>query len=549
MIVDTPPTLPAALAVLSTCEDAGLSVYDRRGKKALKRTYAEFTRRTLGRAAWLREQGLEPGQIAYLCVPTSHELLETFLAASLLGALPCVLGLPRAVGGLSVFQRRLQRLEEAFGGILITSEAVGAESGRSFWALPAEPPAEGLDPSEAFAPVDRESLAYVQLTSGSTTAPKAVAITQRNLSANTKAIYLSCIGLEDSDEEDVSVSWLPLYHDMGLVGMALTAFFHRYDLVLLQPQTFVGNPLRWLQVIAEQTKSVITTGPNFAYQWCLDRIKPEKLEGLDLTPLRVAGCGAEMIRPETLSGFCERMGPYGFYKHAFVPCYGMAEATLAVTFSPPGQDIRIAMEAGAEGREASGRVSCGKAVVGLEFTIQDPESGEEVEEGVVGEICARGDSIFPGYYQNEAATARVLRGGWFHTGDLGFQREGELFVTGRLKDLIILDGHNVAPYEIEWIAEQHFDMGGGRAAAFSVSPEGREIPVLVVEAREVPDAALLDTVVKQVGQDVATLYDLVLVRRGSLPKTSSGKVKRGKIREDYLAGALQVLWSRRASAE
>lgn len=523
----TPATFSEMLQALEVRSEKGLAVFDRRGRKRTGRPYPEVVARARAWGGWLRGQGTEPGEVVFLCLNTSHDLIEAFLGAVLIGALPCCLAQPRAIGGLSVFRRRLALLAETFpGGHLLTTPEVGAESGQAFW----EPPGDALDLDLAvpIEPVDPSALAYVQLTSGSTTTPKAVAISHANVSANTRAIILGGAGTPDENY----VSWLPLYHDMGLVGIVLTGLFHGVGLELMRPETFVGTPLRWLEAIAAQDSPVVTSAPNFGYQWCVDRIKPEKLAGLDLSPWRLACCGAEMVRPGTLSAFQERFGPLGFREGTFLACYGMAETTLAATFGQVGQPPVV----------HEGRVSCGQALEGLEVEVAHPEGGQRLPEREEGEIVIRGTSLFQGYYQNEPATRAVMREGWFHTGDLGYMHEGDLYVTGRLKDTIILDGANVAPYELEWIAEEHLDMDGGRAGAFSIDPAGREVPVLVVEVKALPPTDAIEQVQAQVAQDIAPLHDLVLVRRGTLPKTSSGKVQRGKVKERYLAGTLEVLW-------
>jgi len=545
-----PATLVEVVAALEDRPEGSLSVYDRRGRRREVRSYPEVARRARAWGARLRAEGVRPGEVVFLCLPTSHDLIEAFLGATLLGALPCCLALPRAIGGLDVFRRRLGLLGERFpGGHLVTLTEVGAElggaepggaDGRAFLDVAAIRDGLDLDDPIALEPVGPDALAYVQLTSGSTTTPKAVAISHGNLAANTGGIYGSGEGRLD----EVYVSWLPLYHDMGLVGIVLTALFQGPSLVLMPPEAFVGTPLKWLQAISEvEVGHVGTSAPNFGYQWCLDRIRPEKLEGLDLSRWRIACCGAEMVRPETLSAFQARFAPFGFREGTFVPCYGMAETTLAITMCPPQRAPRL----------HQGRVSCGPPIPGLELTVRpaqtDPDvaAGAPLPDGEEGEVVVRGSSLFQGYHRDPEATAAVVRDGWFHTGDLGLLHEGELYVTGRLKDLIILDGANVAPHELEWIAEAHVDVEGGRAAAFSVEQGGREVPVLVVEAKEVPPAAVLEAVDRQAASDIAPLHDLVVVRRGTLPKTSSGKVQRHAVRAAYLAGTLEALWSRRAS--
>jgi fatty-acyl-CoA synthase len=536
--VHSPPTLPELIGYLEGLEEErGLSVYDRRGKTKAFRSYREVARRARGWGAWLGAQGVQPGEVVFLCLNTSHDLVEAFLGVAALGALPCNLALPKAIGGLEVFARRLERLAEVYpGGHLVTTPDVGAaiNEGRSaprpFFTVPAELP-DGLVPRSA----EPEDLAYIQLTSGSTTTPKAVAISHANLAANARGIYL---GGQGGQLDHAFVSWLPLYHDMGLVGIVFTALYCGYHLTLMPPEAFVGTPRRWLEAISEAggVAHVVTSAPNFGYQWCVDRIPESKRQGLDLSNWRLACCGAEMVRPGTLSAFSARFGPVGFQEGAFAPCYGMAETTLAVTFCPPGRPPRIHRD----------RVSCGPPIEGLDVIVGDPQSGAPLQDGQEGEVLVRGSSVFQGYYLNDRATADVLREGWFHTGDLGFLHEGELYITGREKDLLVLDGANVAPYELEWVAQEHLPLDGGRAAAFSVERDRREHPVLVAEVKTVPDPAAMETVRRDVAGGFAPLHDLVLVRRGSLPKTSSGKVQRGEVRRRYLTRQLEaIMWQLR----
>jgi acyl-CoA synthetase (AMP-forming)/AMP-acid ligase II len=506
----------------------GVTVYDRRARPAGARSYADMSRRARAWASWLRERGVQPGEVLFICLPTSLDLIEAFLGAALLRALPCCLALPRAIGGLDAFRRRVEKVGERFpGGHLITTPDVGAELGRDHFTVPDDLEAAGQLELE---PVDPGDLAYVQLTSGSTQAPKAVAITHANLAANTDGT----VRWGQATRRDTLVSWLPLYHDMGLVGMLFSGLLRGINQVLMPPEAFVGSPLRWLKAIAAQETTVITTAPNFGYQWCVDRIPPGKEQGLDLSNWRLALCGAEMVRPATLDQFCARFGPCGFRRESFKPCYGMAETTLAVTFSPLDRGPRI----------HDGRVSCGSPMRGLTVEVRHPESGEPLAEGDEGEVVVKGSSVFAGYHLDPQATAAVLDDdGSLHTGDLGYLHEGELFITGRLKDLLILDGVNVAPYELEWLAQEHLPMEGGRAAAFSVEVEGRERAVLAVEVKAVPADEAMTALRRQVGSDFAPLHELVLVRRGTLPKTSSGKVRRRRIKELYQRGALEaVLW-------
>lgn len=528
-MTETPATLVDLVADMAQRDPArGVTVYDRRAKRSTTRSYAELAERARRWGGWLRERGVEREQVVFICLPTSHDLVEAFLGASLLGAYPCLLALPRAIGGLDAFRRRVDKIGARYGGShLITTPDVGAEVERAFHAVPDDLAAA---PLLELTPADPQALAYVQLTSGSTQLPKAVAITHANLAANTGGIFRAGQG----SPEHTLVSWLPLYHDMGLVGTTLTAMMHGLQLCLMPPEAFVGNPLRWLAVIAAQEGLVVACAPNFGYQWCVDRIPAGKEDDLDLSRLDLALCGSEMVRPAMLDEFCARFGPRGFRRETFLPCYGMAETTLAVTLSVPHREPKL----------HEGRVSCGPPIDGLTVEVRDPETNAAVADGVEGEVVVRGTSVFAGYHLDEAATAAVLDpDGSFHTGDLGFLHAGELYITGRLKDLLILDGVNVAPYELEWLAQEHLPMEGGRAAAFSIEVSGRERAVLVAEVKAAPDPEVMTALKRQVGADFAPLHELVLVRRGTLPKTSSGKVQRTKIKALYEQGELEaVLW-------
>ena len=525
---NTPRTL-AELVDFLAAEGGALGVYDRRGKTRLDRPFPEVARRARAWGAWLEAQGVAPDDLVFLCLPTSHDLVEGFLGAALIGALPCCLALPRAMGGLDAFRRRVEQLARFGRGHLVTTPEVGAELGTPFLTAPAELPLERLVDVPRLAP---SAIAYVQLTSGSTSAPKAVAITHANLAANTTSIVRRGGSVTRTE---TFVSWLPLYHDMGLVGMLFSAMFHGCSLALMTPEAFVGTPLRWLEAISNvrPDHTIATSSPNFGYQWAVDRVPAEKVAALDLSRWRIACCGAEMVRPDTLEEFTARFRPAGFDPGALIPCYGLAEATLAVTMSPAGRGPVV----------VGGNVACGPPVDGLQVTIRPVGRDDTLPEGQEGEVVLSGTSVFPGYFRDPEATAAVLRDGVFRTGDLGYLRRGELHVTGRVKDLIIIDGVNVAPHALEWLAQEHVDLDGGRAAAFSVERRRREVPVLVVEVKAVPAQAAIDALRAAVARDVAPLHDLVFVRRGALPKTSSGKVQRGQVRARYLEGALEgVLW-------
>ncbi len=520
-------TIVDILARLADSSDHGIVEYDRRGRAGEMRSHAEIHRRARAAAAAFAASGVEPGHVVFLQLPNGHDLVECFLGAVVAGALPCCLAPPRALGGLEAYQQRIAHLASAFpASHLIAEEDTGSRSGHQY----TQPPDRGDGAPLADLPeVAPESIAFLQLTSGTSRTPKAVRISHAALCANVRGILDGGRGVD----HEAYVSWLPLYHDMGLVGMLFCALESRSTMHLFRPETFVARPLNWLKTIASTGAPTITTVPNFALQHCVNAVTADKLEGLDFSRWRVSGCGAERVRESTLREFAERFGPFGFRSEAFVPCYGMAEATLAITFdrkdAPP--------------REVDGHVSCGRAVPGTEIVIRSVE-GEPVPEGVEGEITARGPGLCSGYTGDVVESP--IRDGWLHTGDRGFVRDGELFVTGRFKDLIIIDGHNIDPDEVEAIGDRVVRTPGGRCGSFSVDRDGREHVVLVVEVPTGGDNDRFTEWADAIGSEFASLFgfrirDLVFVKRGDLPTTSSGKVRRAQLRTQYEAGELDVL--------
>jgi fatty-acyl-CoA synthase len=511
---------------LAEVEDRGVTEYDRRGRPAVSRSYAELHRRVRAAAAALRTQGVRPGEAVFLQLPNSCELVECFLGALVAGAQPCCLAPPRALGGLEAYQRRLATLFEAFPSChLIAREETGARSGQAY-TLPPEcgEDAALLDPSR----VDPADIAFLQLTSGTSRAPKAVRISHGALSANVRGILDGGKGTSAHS----FVSWLPLYHDMGLVGMLFCALQARSPLHLFRPETFVARPLTWLKMLGGAGGPTITTAPNFAYQHCVDTVSPEAATELDLSAWDIAGCGAERVRPETIAAFIERFAPAGFRAEAFVPCYGMAETTLAVTFDRRAHAPNV----------HGGQVSCGRPLRGTELAIRG-EEGQPVPDGEEGEITVRGPGLFSGYAAETAASP--ICDGWLHTGDLGLVYDGELYVTGRIKDIIIIDGENLDPDEIEAVAERTVRTPGGRCGAFPVEVKGRERVVLAVEVPSRSADRVADWS-DAISTELASLFgfrvhDLVFVSRGDLPTTSSGKVRRAQLRVWYETGELKIL--------
>ncbi|MFP2911771.1 fatty acyl-AMP ligase, partial [Pyxidicoccus sp. 3LFB2] len=407
--------------------------------------------------------------------------------------------------------------------------------------------------------VTSDSLAFLQYTSGSTGTPKGVMLTHANLLDNLSHIHRSFGAHDDS----VGVIWLPPYHDMGLIGGILEPLYGGFPVALLSPLDFLKRPLRWLEAVS-RFGGTISGGPNFAFELCTRKINPEQRQQLDLSRWELAFCGAEPIRPETLERFVEAFGPCGFRREALYPCYGLAEGTLivsgvqkgagpalhAVRAEPLGRNRVEPAEAG--DTDARVLVGCGTTMQDQQVRVVDPESLQPCSPGQVGEIWVRGASVAQGYWQRPEETARAFHaktadghGPFLRTGDLGFLRGEELFVTGRLKDLLILRGRNHYPQDLELTAEQaHPVLRPGCGAAFSVEVEGEERLVLVQEVDPRRQLSSGDEVLAAVRQRLAELHEvqlhaLVLIEPGSIPKTSSGKIQRQGTRAAWLAQELK----------
>jgi fatty-acyl-CoA synthase len=390
---------------------------------------------------------------------------------------------------------------------------------------------------------------YIQFTSGSTGAPKGAVITYRNLCANLWAIMRHGLDIRD---DDVSVSWLPLYHDMGLVGKFLAPLAFSVEMVYLPTLAFVKKPASWITALSRYRAS-ISFAPNFAYLLAAKR-PPENTGDLDLSCIRALGCGAEPINPEVIRRFVEAFAPYGLNPNALMPCYGMAEATLAVTFDslcrPPtiiDVDRELAESARqvappGPGARALSLVSCGKTLPGVEISIRD-DAGNLLSSNQIGEIWVKSPGVTSGYVNNVLDTAAAIRGGWLKTGDLGFLSENELFVTGRVKDSIIINGKNFSAMDFEWQVESLPEVRSGHVVAFSVPTDATEGVVVVAETNRGADVQHLAERIRGVIYDALSqpVNDIVLVRHGTLPKTTSGKIRRAQTRRDYLDGRIVPL--------
>ncbi|MEM9644217.1 MAG: AMP-binding protein [Planctomycetota bacterium] len=423
-----------------------------------------------------------------------------------------------------------------------------------------------------------DSIAFLQYTSGSTSDPKGVIVRQRHLMSNLESIrrgFKIDMQADDAERPDSGVFWLPFFHDMGLIGGILEPLYVGGTAVLMSPRAFLQRPLRWLQLISDE-RAIISGAPNFAFQLAIDRIAPDQTASLDLSNWKTAFCGAEPIAPRTLSDFGNRFSSCGFSESAFYPCYGLAEATLlaaggdgpaephviTVKRASLGQG-RAIIEPNGRGREFTKLVSCGTAAFQTEMLVVDPDSHRVVEECQVGEIWLRGDGVSDGYWnreeENKAMFQAVLAGQdapdqprYCRTGDLGFLHEGQVFITGRRKDVIILRGRNHYPQDIEATVSEVMGSEAGQVAAFANEGPRSEQLVIVAELPRRSDESEHAGLVRSIRQVIIEAHEVdpgevVLVRQATVPLTSSGKVQRSRCRELFKGDELKVKYHYRRS--
>ena len=576
-----------------------VELYGSEGEPA-RITFAALVDRAEHIAAGLANRGLSPGQSAALMLPTGLDYLATFLAVQMAGAIPVPIYPPARLSQLEDHVRRHAGiLANARTRTLVTfAPALGVSK-----LLTAQVP--GLDSVVDVAGLDRDgrfrerpaldesSTAFLQYTSGSTGSPKGVVLSHGDVIASLKAMAVAL----GATPRDVFVSWLPLYHDMGLIGAWMGSLYYGFPLVLMSPLDFLARPARWLEAI-HRHRGTLSGGPNFAYELCVRRIGPEEAEGLDLSSWRLAFNGAEPVSPDTMDRFTAKFTPYGLPPKAMTPVYGLAEATLGVAFTPIGRGPRIdvvdaeamarrsraAPLVGAmpvDGTPAGGTsaggpsvdgphaegppagsppapeslaggspghalryVSCGPPIPGFEVRIVDGR-GTELEERAEGSVEFRGPSTTSGYFRNPAATRALFDGEWLRSGDRGYVAGGELYVTGRDKDLIVRAGRNLYPYDLEAAVGEVDGVRKGCVAVFA-SPDpaaGTERLVVVAETRE-NDAgrrrAIEEAIVRVAAAELGAAPDeIVLAPPHSVLKTSSGKIRRVAVRELFESGALR----------
>jgi acyl-CoA synthetase (AMP-forming)/AMP-acid ligase II len=545
-------SLSEALERAALDPEAGIRLLDRREHD----TWIPWSEVLAGAervAAGLAAFGIDVGDRVGLVYPTGRELIEAFFGASLAGAVPACLPPPPRFGSLQSYGARTNAMLEAGELRMVLAESrIRKRLGeilapRPLGVLSLEDLSLGAAPPTV-RPGTADELALIQFSSGTALAPKPAALSHGAVLGQARLLNSFWPALDGV--RHVGCSWLPLYHDMGLIGCLLTTLERPGELVLMPPEVFAARPAIWLRAIS-RFGATISPATNFAYAYCLESVRDDELEGVDLSGWRVALNGAEPISADVMRGFVARFARFGFREQALTPVYGLAEAALAVTFSDVSKPFvsrrfgRSSLEPGrrvVEDPDGCELVSVGRPVPGFDLAIRDGDLSD-LEDGTVGRIWTRGSTLMDGYLGRRDATREVLRDGWLDTGDLGFVDRGELYVCGRVKDVIIVRGRNHSPVEIEQAVGPVAGVSVGGAAAVGHFPEGgqgEKVFLFVERTRGAPaDNGLAEAcrlaVLAQTGLDVDHVEVLA---PDSIPRTSSGKVRRAETLRRYLGGRL-----------
>jgi fatty-acyl-CoA synthase len=535
----------------------GLNFHDIRGSLHSTYLYSELRDDALDLARRFIGAGIKPGDRIALVAETGPEFAAAFFGAVYAGAWPVPLPLPTSFGGRDAYVDQLSiQLKSCDPALfLYPPELADFGAAAADWAgivsrgwdtLKEIEPAGGELPSAR-----PDHIAYLQYSSGSTRFPHGVAVTHRALLDNLRA---HGIGLEVRDT-DRCVSWLPWYHDMGLVGCFLSPMSLQMSVDYLKTEDFARRPLAWLDMITRNPGTTVSYSPTFGYDICSRRLSSQTRaeDRFDLSRWRIAGNGADMIRPEVMQAFVDGFDAAGFKAGAFCPSYGLAEATLAVSLMPPGEGIRLELveetelSGGIKDKDRPRRyravVNCGRPVTGMEIEIRG-EAGEPVADRGIGKVYVRGTSVMHSYFRDEESTKACLTDdGWLDTGDMGYMSKGYIFIVGRAKDMIIINGRNHWPQDIEWAVEQLPGFKSGDIAAFAITgPSGEETPAVLVHCRVSGNeerGRLRDEIRERVRAITGITPVVELVPPRTLPRTSSGKLSRTKARNLYLSGEIQ----------
>jgi fatty-acyl-CoA synthase len=553
------PTLTQAIRALSEHDHRGFVFVKADGSERFC-SFREIGVEAEKRAADLHERGLVKGDRVAIAVPDPDEFILSFLGAIMGGIVPVPISPQLSFKNIESYHDTVAHIVKASGASLLLTTPTTRQ-----YVDPVAPRVEtlkgivtvdelGKKDHRVDVAVDPTDLAFLQFTSGSTSRPKGVMVTHRNLAWNSESFMIH--GLEKDSSFDKGVTWLPLFHDMGLIGFAIGTLFTDIPVVFMPTASFVRNPRIWLDKIS-QHKGTITYAPNFAYALVSKRLKDKDVAGLDLSSLRRAGCGAEPIQAKVLREFADKLAPAKFDPRAFLPSYGMAEATLAITFVPAFSGVRsdtIDKKTLEEGKAAPPSeatpdgahqelVNCGKPFPAHAIAIVD-EQGNVLHDREVGQILTRGPSVSAGYYQEPELTQESFRTGpgghtWLYTGDLGYTVGGEVFICGRLKDMIIVRGRNFYPNDLEWVVSELPGVRRGNVVAFGAEVNGEEHVVVAAEAFSSEAEGLKESIAKAILESFSlAVHEVVIVPQGTLPRTSSGKPQRRKTKQMYLDGTL-----------
>lgn len=552
--MSTPRTLAGLLRARAQSQGERLALRYKEGEQWLPRTWSETWEEARAVAAALHARGVRPGDGVLLLVPEVRPAVSALFGAWALGAVPSILGVPYRLSDLDAYleqlratARKLNAKALVLSGVLAGMAGEGSSEGPALIiadTLVEEGRALPLQPEPDAAP----GPCLVQLTSGSTSHPRGVVLSHEKVMLHMRSMSQAL----PSPAHAVAVSWLPLHHDMGLLGGLLFPFFNDFPAHLLSPLDFRQRPFSWLETMS-QFKGTICAAPPSAYAICMGLANRAREAGLDLSAWEVAMIGAEPISPELLRRFADRFAPCGFRAEAFFPVYGLAEATVAVTFpeklAPTVVDRvdRATLEREgravpcAEGPGALELTGVGRPIPHTEVRLMD-EREQPVPERVQAEVWVRAATLMDGYYQEPELTAATVREGWLRTGDLGYQAGGSLFITGRKKELIIKGGHNLIPSILEELASEVEGVRAGCVAAVGVRSEQRqtELAYVLAETKLEQEAqgSLGERIRERLRAHGITIDHVLLVAPGTLPKTTSGKMKRRALSEDIAAGRI-----------
>jgi fatty-acyl-CoA synthase len=536
--------------------ERGLNFHDARGGLVRPYPFSELREDALAMARRFIASGVKPEDRIAIVAETGIDFAALFFGAVYAGAWPVPLPLPTSFGGAQSYidQLRVQLASCGPTMLLYPPELaqMAAEAARIAdtegvdWAEFATRPA----PEAALPEANGEDIAYLQYSSGSTRFPHGVAITHHAL-LNNLAAHSHGMSIDGTDR---CISWLPWYHDMGLVGCFLSPIANQVSTDYLKTEDFARRPLAWLDLISRNPGTTLSYSPTFGYDICARRMSSQTKasDRFDLSRWRVAGNGADMIRPDVMQAFVDAFADAGFKASAFLPSYGLAEATLAVSIMPPGEGIRVELVEETQlsgGDHSQGRpqrfraiVNCGKPARDMTIEIRE-EDGTPLPDRAIGKVWCAGPSVMVGYFRDPEATEACMKDGWLDTGDMGYMSDGYIYIVGRAKDMIIVNGRNHWPQDIEWAVEQLPGFKAGDIAAFAITtPGGEETPAVLVQCRSSDEAErirLRDEIRERVRSVTGMNCVIELIPPRTLPRTSSGKLSRAKARNLYLAGEIK----------